>query len=143
MDIGIVIITHGKLAESLKQTLFSIVGEKEKVVSICIPTKFTLEKLCKEIDQEIKNLATQYVVIFTDMLGGTPCNASLMVTKEQQNVYIISGVNLYMLITAINLRELNKDMSINEYIEKVIEEGKKCIINVNELFKNRFFKDKK
>jgi len=139
MDIGIIIITHGQLAESLKQTLFSIVGKKEKVVSISVTTDFTLEKLAEEIEQEIKNLSSQYVVIFTDMLGGTPCNASLMVANKQQNVYIISGVNIYMLITAVNLRELNKDISINEYIEKIINEGKRCIENVKDLFKNKFF----
>jgi mannose/fructose-specific phosphotransferase system component IIA len=137
MDIGIIIITHGQLAESLKQVLFSIVGQKEKIVSIPVLTEFTLEKLCEKIKQEVKNLNTQYVVVFTDMLGGTPCNTSLMVAKGQQNVYIISGVNLYMLITAVNLRELNKDMSINEYIEKIINEGKRCITNINDLFKNR------
>jgi mannose/fructose-specific phosphotransferase system component IIA len=139
MEVGIIIITHGQLAESLKQTLFSIVGKKEKVVSISMPTEFSLGKLCEEIKQEIKNLAVEYVVIFTDMFGGTPSNASLIVAKEQQNVYIISGVNLYMLIAAVNLRELNKDMRIEEYIEKIITEGRKSITNVNELFKNRFF----
>jgi mannose/fructose/sorbose-specific phosphotransferase system IIA component len=140
MDIGIIIITHGQFAEALKQTLFSIVGQKEKVVSIPVSTEFTLETLCDKIKQEVKNLSSQYVVIFTDMLGGTPCNTSLIVCKEINNIYIISGVNLYMLITAVNLRETN--ISIDEYIDKIITEGKKCIVNVNNLFKNKFFKDK-
>jgi len=68
------------------------------------------------------------------MLGGTPCNASLMLCKSSDinNIYIISGVNLYMLITAITAREQIND--INEYINKIISSGKNSIINVREKF---------
>lgn len=135
-DIGIIITTHGKLCDALKQTLFSITGEKEKVVSVPVVTEYTLETLCEKLQQSIKELNTEYTVIFTDMFGGTPCNASLMTCRNfvQKNVYIISGVNLYMLITAVNLREQFETISIEEYINKIIEDGRKCIVNVNEIF---------
>ncbi len=142
MNIGIIIITHGKLADAFKETLFSIVGKKENVLSISITTDYTLDILCEKIKNSIEFNNVDNIVIFTDMLGGTPCNASLMVCKNllNKNIYIISGVNLYMLITAVSLREQNENMDINEYINKIIESGKSCIANINEIFKKKLQK---
>lgn len=142
MNVGIIIITHGKLAEAFRDTLFSIVGQKDKVFSIPITTDFTLETLCEKIQSIIEYEHLSNVVIFTDMLGGTPCNASLMVCKNshKDNIYIISSVNLYMLITAVSLREQYEEMDINEYISKIIESGRNCIVNINELFKKKLQK---
>ncbi|MCS7227634.1 MAG: PTS sugar transporter subunit IIA [Endomicrobia bacterium] len=140
MRIGIVIITHGQMAEGLKQTLFSIIGEKENVVSIPVSTEFTLDTLCNKVIEIIDNLNVEYVVIFTDMFGGTPCNVSLMVCKKRKNIHIISGVNLYMLISAINLRQQYENcekINIDEYINRIIDEGKKCIVYVSQVFKDK------
>ncbi|MCX7940343.1 MAG: PTS sugar transporter subunit IIA [Endomicrobia bacterium] len=138
MDIGIIVITHGQLADSLLSTLFSIVGKQEKIVSLSVPTEFTLESLCNDILQEIENLNTKYIVIFTDMLGGTPCNASLMVSRKLQNVRIISGVNLYMLITAIHLREsLNDSHSVDEYVDRIISEGTRSIADASKILSSK------
>ncbi|MCS7230610.1 MAG: PTS sugar transporter subunit IIA [Elusimicrobiota bacterium] len=138
MDIGIIVVTHGNLADALKSTLFSIVGEKKNFESLSIPTNFTLETLCQNLDSIIKKLSTQYIVIFTDILGGSACNASIFLCKNYKNVYIISGVNLYMLIASIHLRENSSLNNIEEYVQKVIEEAKKSICCVNSIFKNKF-----
>ncbi len=142
MNVGIIIITHGQLAEAFKDTLFSIVGQKDNVFSIPITTDFTLETLCEKIQKIIEYKHLDNVVIFTDMLGGTPCNASLMVCKNsnKDNIHIISSVNLYMLITAVSLREQYEDIDINEYINKIIESGRSCIANINELFRRKLHK---
>ncbi|MCX7957339.1 MAG: hypothetical protein N2643_05580 [Endomicrobia bacterium] len=140
IDIGIIIITHSQLAEGFKNALFSILGEKEKVVSIPMTSEYTLDSLCNLLKQEIEKLSCEYVIIFTDMLGGTPCNVSLKSCKNFDNVYIISGINLYMLIYAVNLREQQLFKDINEYIEKVIFEGKKNISNVKEFFNRKINK---
>lgn len=139
-NIGFIIITHSLLAEGLKNALFSIIGKKERVVSIPINSEFNLEYLCNLLKQEIENLNCEYIIIFTDMLGGTPCNISLRICRDFSNVYIISGVNLYMLIYALNLKEQNEIKDINEYVEKIISEGKKSISNVKEVFNKKFFK---
>lgn len=134
MDVGIIVLTHGRLAEAFVETLFSIVGKKEKVVGMSVPTEFTLESLCASIKETIEKLNSRYVLILTDILGGTPCTTSLMLCKDFNNVQVVSGVNLYMLISAVNLRDtLNESFSFEEYIDKVISESKRSIAHANEV----------
>lgn len=143
MKIGILILTHGQMAEGLKQTLFSIVGEKDKVVSMPVSTEYTLDELCEKVAGIVDSLNVEHVIVFTDMFGGTPCNVSMKVCKKKENVHIISGVNLYMLISALHLREQYEsqdNFSINEYIEKIISDGKNCIRYVNLVFKDKLNK---
>ncbi len=143
MKIGIIIVTHGQMAEGLKQTLFSILGEKDKVVSLSVTTESTLDSLYEKIINLVEMLNTEHVVIFTDMLGGTPCNVALKVCKTKKNVHIVSGVNLYMLISAIHLREQYENVdgfNIQEYIDKILTDGKNCIIYVNQFFKDKLNK---
>jgi mannose/fructose-specific phosphotransferase system component IIA len=140
MNIGIIIITHGQLAEALKNVLFSIVGDKEKVVTLSVSSECGLDLLCDRLERLVNELQTEYVLVFTDLLGGTPCNIVLRSCKKIKNMYIISGVNLYMLITAVNLREQQEIGDINMYIEKIIEEGKRNIVNVNEFFNKKLNK---
>ncbi len=133
MNIGIIVITHGKFAEELVNTAFSICGTKDAVESISVVSEITLESLCESIKHKIDQMNTQYVVILLDMLGGTPCNASLMVCKQYDDkIHIISGVNLYMLITAITLRQ--QVGSIEEFVSKLISAGKNSIADVKEKF---------
>jgi len=140
MDIGIIIITHGQLADGLKNVLSSIVGNKEKVATLSISSECGLDFLCERLQQLVNELKTEYVLVFTDLLGGTPCNVALRSCKNIKNLYIISGVNLYMLITAVNLREQQEIKDINIYIKKIIEEGKRNIVNVNEFFNKKLNK---
>lgn len=141
MNIGIIIFTHNQLAEGLINTLYTIVGKKDKVTFLSVTSNCTLDFLCEELKEEIKKLSTDYVIVFTDMLGGTPCNVALKVCKEQvNNLYIISGVNLYMLISAVNLRENGNFKDIKEYVEKIVQEGKNNIVDVNEFFNRKLKK---
>lgn len=137
MKIGIIVITHGELAEAFKKTLFSIVGNKENFESLSMTTSMTLETLCANLKQTIEKLKTDYIVIFTDAIGGSPCNGSLYLCREYKNVYVVSGVNLCMLISAVYLRENFLFNSIEEYIDRVIEEAKKGICNVSKMFSSK------
>jgi PTS system mannose-specific IIA component len=132
MRIGIIVLSHGNFAQELVNTAFSIVGKQELVEEISVISEVDLNSICDRIKQKMSNMQADYVVLLTDMLGGTPCNASLMLCNNFNNIFVISGVNLYMLITAINFRPQAND--INEYVNKIISSGKNSIINVKEKF---------
>jgi len=123
--IGIVIVTHCGLGNSLIHTAEFILGSKvESVVSVSVDIRDDAEKLRKKIEKEIKGVdAGKGVLILTDMFGGTPSNLSYSFLKDEC-VEVISGVNLPILIKAINSR---KKMGLEKIATTLVEYGKRSI----------------
>ena len=122
--VGIVIVTHGRLAEEFVRVASDIVGQAKGVLSVCIDRGEAVDEARKEIEKAVKEVDEGAgILIFTDMFGGTPSNLSLSFLEEGK-IDVICGVNLPMLIKAFmsregkNLRELAS--FIREYGEKSV-----------------------
>lgn len=122
---GIVVITHGLLGEALISTAELIFDEQvEAIISVSINLKENADKLRSKIAEGIKNVNQgQGVLILTDMFGGTPSNLSYSFLEEGR-VEVISGVNLPILIKAVNTR---KNMDITRLAMELEAFGKKSI----------------
>lgn len=123
--IGIVIITHRQLGDALIDTAgFILAATPENVVSVSIDMNEKADKLREKISRGIKKVNQQEgVLILTDMFGGTPSNLSYSFLEEGR-IEVISGVNLPILIKAINSR---KDMVLGKLAECIEAYGKKSI----------------
>ena len=122
--IGGIIVSHGKLAEELLNALTIILGEVLNIEAISIGWYDDVEESKKKINRSLKKVSQKNgVVIFTDMFGGTPSNLSFSFLKDNQ-VEIITGVNLPMLIKFASLQRSN---NLKEVAKKVEEQGKKNI----------------
>lgn len=122
--IGGIIVSHGKLAEELLNALTIILGEALNIEAISIGWYDDVEESKKKINQSLKKVDQKNgVVIFTDMFGGTPSNLSFSFLRDNQ-VEIITGVNLPMLIKFVSLQRSN---NLKEVTRKVVEQGKKNI----------------
>lgn len=123
---GIIIVTHGQLGEVLIETAGIIFDKKpEAVMSVSIDLKEDAEKLRKKIFDAVKTVGAQKgVLILTDMFGGTPSNLSYSFLEEGR-IEVLSGVNLPVLIKAINLR--HKETNLHRMAEIIEEYGKKSI----------------
>lgn len=122
--IGGIIVSHGKLGEELLNALTIILGEAPNIEAISIGWYDDVEESKKKINQSLKKVDQKSgVVIFTDMFGGTPSNLSFTFQKDEQ-VEIITGVNLPMLIKFVSLQRNN---NIKDVARKVVEQGKKNI----------------
>jgi PTS system mannose-specific IIA component len=104
--IGIVIVTHSQLGEALIGAAEFIIGSRPgSIESISINLNENAEKLRQKIDQGIKKVMGQEgVIILTDMFGGTPSNLSYSFLEEG-HIEVLSGVNLPILIQAVNMRK--------------------------------------
>lgn len=123
--IGIVIVTHRNLGDAFIEAAEFILGEKpEAMESVSIDLKENAEKLRKKIAAAIKSVnRNRGVLIFTDMFGGTPSNLSYSFLEEKR-VEVISGINLPILIKAVDART---DMDLMVLAECLESFGKKSI----------------
>ena len=102
--IGLVVVTHGRLAEEFILAMEHVVGPQKGVRAICIGPEDDMErrrrdilKACAEVNEG------EGVILLTDMFGGTPSNLAISV-MEQTNAEVIAGLNLPMLIKLASVR---------------------------------------
>jgi PTS system mannose-specific IIA component len=122
--IGGIIVSHGRLAEELLNALTIILGEAPNIEAISIGWYDDVDDSKKKISQCLKRVDQKNgVIIFTDMFGGTPSNLSFSFLRDNQ-VEIITGINLPMLIKFVSLQRSN---NLKDVAKKVVEQGKKNI----------------
>ena len=102
--IGIILVTHGKLAEEIKHAMEHVVGRQEAVATVCIGPNDDMEARRREISDAVKAVNSgQGVIILTDLFGGTPSNLAISL-MEAGKVEVIAGINLPMLIRVAKAR---------------------------------------
>jgi mannose PTS system EIIA component len=123
--IGIVIVTHSQLGEALIGAAEFIIGSRpESIESVSIDLSENAEKLREKIARGIKKVKEQEgVIILTDMFGGTPSNLSYSFLEEG-HIEVLAGVNLPILIQAVNTR---KKMELDQLAANLEAFGKKSI----------------
>jgi PTS system mannose-specific IIA component len=123
--IGIVIVTHSQLGDALIGAAEFIIGSRPgSIESISIDLSENAEKLRGKIDRGIKKvMGEEGVIILTDMFGGTPSNLSYSFLEEG-HIEVLSGVNLPILIQAVNMR---KKMELDQLAANLETFGKKSI----------------
>ena len=104
--IGIVVVTHSRLADALLDAAEFILGSRPEAVDpVSIDLNENVDDLRKKIAAGIKKVDRQRgVLILTDMFGGTPSNLSYSFLEEG-HIEVLSGVNLPVVIKAVELRE--------------------------------------
>lgn len=103
--IGIVLVTHGRLAEEFVNAMEHVVGPQEAVATICIGPNDDMEQRRKEIASAVKQVDSgSGAIILTDLFGGTPSNLAISLL-EQGKIEVIAGINLPMLIRLAGARK--------------------------------------
>ena len=122
--IGLVLVTHGNLANEFISAMQHVVGKQEQVDGVCIGPEDDMEMRRTEILNKVEKVNSgEGVVVLTDMFGGTPSNLAISI-MDRAKVEIIAGVNLPMLIKIASLR---KEKDLKAKVEGDQEAGKKYI----------------
>ena len=131
--IGLVLVTHGNLANEFISAMQHVVGPQEQVAGVCIGPEDDLEMRRNEILEKVNSVNTgEGVVLLTDMFGGTPSNLALSM-MDRANVEILAGINLPMLIKIASLR---KEKYMKDTVEGAQDAGKKNINIASQLLGN-------
>ena len=103
--IGLVLVTHGRLAEEFVAATEHVVGEQEAVRTVCIGPDDDMERRRQDILDAIRAVdGGDGVILLTDMFGGTPYNLAISV-MDSGNIEVIAGINLPMLIKLASTRQ--------------------------------------
>ena len=104
--IGLVLVTHGRLAIEFRSALEHMVGPQRQIEAITIGPDDDVEQCRKNILEAVKKVDSgEGVAILTDMFGGTPSNLAISV-MSQPKVEVLAGINLPMLIKLAKIREI-------------------------------------
>jgi mannose PTS system EIIA component len=122
--IGLVLVTHGRLALEFRAALEHVVGPQRQIEAVTIGPDDDVEQCRKDIIDAVGRVDSgDGVAILTDMFGGTPSNLAISV-MDRPNVEVIAGVNLPMLIKLASLRQ---NSTLERSVAGAQEAGRKYI----------------
>jgi PTS system mannose-specific IIA component len=122
--IGLVLVTHGRLADEFRAAMEHVVGPQPLVKTVCIGPEDDMEARRREIIEALGAVdAGGGVILLTDMFGGTPSNLAISV-MSQRKVEVIAGVNLPMLIKLAGVRA---KLGLNEAVKEAKDAARKYI----------------
>ena len=128
--IGLVLVTHGRLAAEFITAMEHVVGPQEAIEAICIGPDDDMEVRRRDIAEAIGRVETgSGTIILTDLFGGTPSNLAISLMKSE-NIEVIAGVNLPMLI---RLESARKVMGVHSAVTAAREAGRKYISVASEI----------
>lgn len=122
--IGLVLVTHGRLAVEFRSALEHVVGPQQQIETVTIGPDDDIEGCRKQIIDAVKKVDNgDGVAILTDMFGGTPSNLAISVMNTP-NVEVVAGINLPMLV---KLAKVRGDTPLVQAVAHAQDAGRKYI----------------
>lgn len=132
--IGILISSHGKMAEGMLDTLNMFYSsELENVAALCYQESITLDDFNEKMNVTIQKINDgSGVIILTDIMGGTPMKEGIKHISD--DIIMISGMNFSLLLDLVIKRNTVKNVKELD-VGSIIEDAKQGIVNINEMIK--------
>jgi mannose PTS system EIIA component len=122
--IGLVIVTHGRLAIEFIHAMEHVVGKQAQIEAICIGPDDRMDSRRNEIADAVARVETgEGVIILTDMFGGTPSNLAISLLQEGK-IEVVAGLNLPMLV---KLARIRVDSNLHKAAAAAQDAGRKYI----------------
>ncbi len=117
---GIVITSHGPMAQGILETSKLFFGEQSQIKACCLSAEDNPDDFVNVLKDAVKDVDTgDGVIVFCDMLFGSPCNCMARIIAEDMEsdkVQVITGVNLAMILQILSVREAN-DVDVAELLK--------------------------
>ncbi|MBI0093731.1 hypothetical protein H3T48_08460 [Lactobacillus sp. M0403] len=127
----IILVSHGKLAKGMKDTVEMIAGQQENLEAYEAYENGTSDdSFINDLKNSLASSKNDDVIVVTDVLGGSVNNEATQLLKDHPNLTILTGMNLPLIITLVTT--VNSGIS-DEKVSEAIDEGKKGVLSVNKL----------
>lgn len=125
--IGLLVTGHANFGSGITSSVNLISGEQEAYRYVDFLPTYSTEDLTREMMKELEELKDcEGVIIFTDLMGGTPFNVSAQIGREKDNIRIVAGTNLPMLVEIVMSRKFMDDL--DGLVDSVLDTGKEQIM---------------
>lgn len=122
--IGLVVVTHGRLAAEFIHALEHVVGKQANLEAVCIGPEDRMDERRADIAAAVARCEMgQGVIILTDMFGGTPSNLAISLLQEGR-IEVVAGLNLPMLV---KLARIRNDFTLHKAVLAAQDAGRKYI----------------
>ncbi|OYR88082.1 PTS fructose transporter subunit IIA [Lactobacillus taiwanensis] len=122
----LVLIGHGKMAEEVKKSAELIMGPQEHIHVVCLLPKEGPEDFEKKFQDTINGIPEEDLTVFSDLMGGTPANTVSRLIMGGQNIHLVAGMNLVMVIDWLNSQMIGNDSD-------AVNAGKAGIVDINQM----------
>jgi mannose PTS system EIIA component len=131
--ISVIVVTHGEFGAYLIEAAEGIVGRQSRGVrSIATSSRLSVPEIRAKLEKALNELdGPDGTLVLTDIPGGTPNNLAFPLVKDRPRVELVSGVNLYMLVSAFGHRDR---LDLPRLTEKVVADGQRSIRDVRAMF---------
>ena len=125
--IGLLVTGHANFGSGITSSVNLIAGEQDDYQYVDFLPTYSTEDLTGEISKALDMLKDcEGVIIFTDLMGGTPFNVSAQLGHGKENIRIVAGTNLPMLVEIVMSRKFMNDL--DGLVDSVLETGKEQVI---------------
>lgn len=128
MERRIILVAHGKVAFEMKNSMEMIAGKHSEVSYVNLDPSIGAVDLREKLLQKIENGFKTLVIC--DIIGGTPCNEAFKIALEKENITVISGLSLGMVLQAI----LSTEKNYEKWITEVMDAGRNMIKDIVQIF---------
>jgi len=131
--VGIIVVSHGSMAEGMLEAARMIVGEMEGILAVSLQEADAVENLMDRISEAIQGVDTgEGVLILVDVFGASPFNASARLAMVRDKIEVISGVNLPMLL---ELAIQHSEADLDALVQTALDAGPSSIRTLSQTLK--------
>ncbi|WP_439442641.1 PTS sugar transporter subunit IIA [Listeria aquatica] len=122
--IGLLICGHGSFGSGVFSSIRLIAGEQEQLAFLDFKEGMSAEELAEKLATEMKALTLEAgIVILTDIPGGTPFNEAVKQSLMQDQVRVVAGANVPMILEGL----FKRDLSLDEFVSTILKSGESAI----------------
>lgn len=125
----LVLISHGRMAEEMKKSAELIMGPQDHIHTVCLLPEEGPEDFEKKFEEVTENFNDDEIMVFADLMGGTPANTISRLIMGGSNIHLIAGMNLAMVIQWLNSQMVGTD---SDYVEA----AKAGVVDINQMLAN-------
>ena len=134
----VVLLTHGEFSKGIAQSCEFILGNVPDLKVLSITMETSMEQAADMLREAVESFGNQKVIVVTDMAAGSTTQAALRIIPEYENVYLLTGLNLGLLIGLL-MTDLTDQKEENiKLLKSIAAQAKDTILFLNDMDEQKF-----